>query len=345
MTTEFSLIQWIRGRAGTPRSLLMNIGDDAAVFDPSFASSLAVTTDLLLEDVHFHRSWTSPRFLGKKAVAVNVSDLAAMGVKPYACLLALALPENCTGPFFQELMQGFFESCSRWGMPLIGGDLSRSSKVMLSVTAFGYGEEGTAAYRSSGLPGDTVCLIGNVGLSRMGLEYIHQSSRTGLAEVSSDEALLHWAGNQNIFECLKAHLLPVPKIREGVWLREKGLVHAMIDISDGLAADLLHIARESGCSLELDADRIPIPAAAGRELAAVTGHFPELLDYALNGGEDYALAFTLSTDQMTQLADNYPSGFQAFQPIGRLKAGQPGLFLRTGGETRAYQPRGFDHFQ
>jgi thiamine-monophosphate kinase len=342
MTTEFSLIHWIRGTCtgSAPRSLLKNIGDDAAVLDPCFAASLAVTTDLLLEDVHFRRSWTSPSFLGRKAAAVNLSDLAAMGTKPYACLLALALPEECTGSFFEKLMQGFLKCCSHWGMPLIGGDLSRASKILLNVTAIGYTEEGHAAYRSSGLPGDILCLVGNLGLSRMGLEYLRRTSPEGLADLTSEEGLRRWAGSQAVFEILRAHLLPVPRVREGVWLRQQRLVNAMIDVSDGLAADLLHIARESGCRIELDASRIPLPPAAVLELDA-----PDLLDYALNGGEDYSLAFTVSAGQAAELANKYPAGFAPFHTIGRLQAGQPGLLLLADGRAEPYEPRGFDHFR
>lgn len=345
MATEFSLIHWIRERSGhaAPQSLLKNIGDDAAVFDPAFAVSLVVTTDLLLEGIHFRREWTSPSFLGRKAAAVNVSDLAAMGAQPYACLLALALPEDCTGSFFEDLMNGFLDGCRHWGMPLIGGDLSRSSQVVLNVTAIGYVEKGTALYRSSGLPGDEVCLIGSVGHSRMGLEYLRRNEPARLPELRTEEELQDWAGNPALFEILTAHVLPVPKIQEGVWLRQQGLANAMIDISDGLAADLLHIARESGCSVELEASRIPLPPA--HDLGLFSDASPDLLDFALNGGEDYALAFTLPSTQLSTLTDRYPSGFSPFRPIGQLKTGEPGLLLITDGKAEPYFPRGFDHFR
>ena len=134
---ELDLIDWIRDHSQDfPSSLIKSIGDDCAVFDPRGMSQLAVTTDLLLENVHFCRRWTSPHFLGQKSLRVNLSDLAAVGASPYACLLSLGLPADLTQEYFHSFMKGFLEDAACWKAPLIGGDLSRSDTVTVNVSVW-----------------------------------------------------------------------------------------------------------------------------------------------------------------------------------------------------------------
>jgi len=330
--SELDLIRWIRDQEmPSPPSLMRGIGDDCATFDPGFSKSMAMSSDLLVEEVHFRRNWIHPYFLGRKSLLVNLSDLAAMGAHPYASLLNLALPPELTDDYLQSFMTGFLEEARRWDAPLVGGDLSRSSGVHISVTVLGYAEKGDFVYRSTAQADDLVTLVGDVGLSRLGLKILEDENPEELGEIASEEDLSSWAADSFRLRCLRAHLLPQPQIEVGLWLRQNQLANAMIDVSDGLAADLLQVARESDLTAELDASRI---------------HLPEdmTLDTVLNGGEDYALLFTSSKEQVERLARSYPKGFQPYRLIGRLTRGPSSLNLLRGEERILYQPDGFDHF-
>ena len=176
--------------------MIKHIGDDCAVFDPRSYSKLAVTADMLLEDVHFRRRWVSPYFLGRKSLLVNLSDLAAVGAQPYACLLALALPGDLTECYFNSFMKGFLEEGARWDAPLIGGDLSQSESIFVSVTVWGSFQTGRPLWRSDAQNGDILVLIGEVGLSRLGLEILRREDFSELWKVESEDSLAHWAGGR-----------------------------------------------------------------------------------------------------------------------------------------------------
>ncbi len=331
--SELDLIRWIRSQEiSSPSSLTRGIGDDCATFDPAFAKSVALTSDLLVEDVHFRRRWVHPYFLGRKSLLVNLSDLAAMGANPYSSLLSLALPAELTDEYFRAFMTGFLEEARRWNAPLVGGDLSRSSRVHVAVTLLGYVTQGSFIYRSTAQEGDLVALVGDVGLSRLGLQMLKDENPEELGKIDSEEHLSSWAADSFRLRCLRAHLLPQPHIEVGLWLRQNKLANAMIDVSDGLAADLLQVTRESDLEAELDAGRIPL-------LADMT------LDEALEGGEDYALLFTSSKEQVERLARAYPKDFPPYRLIGKLKQGPSSLHLIQGEERTLYQPDGFDHFR
>lgn len=335
--SEFDLIAWIRRQADClPPSLLKSIGDDAAVFDPGPSRAVVVTTDMLLEDVHFRRRWTSSCFLGRKSLAVNVSDLAAMGARPYACLLALALPPELTGDYFCGFVRGFLEEARQWNMCLAGGDLSRNSLVLVTVTAWGYVETGPPLYRSAAQEGDWIVVVGELGFSRRGLGILSQED-PDLGRIESEEALYTWAGDAFRYRCLKAHLLPTPLADVGLWLQQNGLANAMIDVSDGLVSDLSQVARESGLAAQLETERIPLPRGAEDQDRA--------LDSALHGGEDYALLFTASHPQLARLQRSYPSTFPSCNVIGRMIEGEPAVYLIRRGESQKCEPKGFDHFR
>ena len=336
---EFDLIEWIRHNPqNLPPSVLMPIGDDCAVFDPRFASRMTVTTDVLLEDVHFRRRWVSSYWLGRKSLVVNLSDLAAMGSQPYACLLNLALPGDLTGNYFHSFLKGFLEEAERWRTPLLGGDLSNSEKVYVSITAWGsFKEDRHPVYRSGGQVDDTLILIGDVGFSRLGLEILQQEDPDRLWEITDEETLASWSGDAFRFRCLKAHLLPSPLIPVGIWLCENGLANSMIDVSDGLATDLLHLACESQVEAEIQIDRLVLPEHNINQLSA--------LEAALNGGEDYALLLSASPEQVERLSATYPSHFPPHRMIGKLSQGKPAVYLKQKDERQPYEPSGFDHFK
>ena len=333
------MIAWIREKAqsSSPSSLIKGIGEDCAVMDARSLGQTVVTTDMLLEDVHFRRHWTSPYFLGRKSLAVNLSDLAAMGARPATCLLALALPATLTEDYFRSFIHGFLEEARRWNLCLGGGDLSRNPFVQVTVTALGYVQKGQPLYRSSAKEGDAVLLVGDLGLSRLGLEILSRENPERLCEIDSEGALADWAGNPFRHRCLEAYLLPVPQVEVGIWLQSNGVANAMIDVSDGLTSDLAHLARESQLAAELEVDQIPLPAEMGDKKKALTT--------VLDGGEDYGLLFTASEEQLQQLRSSYPAVFPSYNLIGRMRTGDPGLFLISEGQRKKYKPGGFDHFR
>lgn len=335
---ESDLIDWIsRHTQHFPSSIIKNIGDDCAVFDPRFTPRLAVTTDMLLEDVHFRRRWISPYFLGRKSLAVNLSDLAAVGAVPYACLLSLALPPDLTSDYFHSFMKGFLEEGECWHAPLIGGDLSRSEKIYVSVTAWGSLQAGDPVWRSQGQDGDKVVLVGEIGLARVGLEILQQEDPSQIWKINSENKLAQWAGDSFRYRCLKAHLLPKALVQVGSWLCRNRLANAMIDISDGLASDLFHIACQSQLVAEIEVEQLPLPEQAIGQL--------DPLEAALNGGEDHALIFTASQEQLDRLSSSYPTNFPPYRVIGKLSGGEPSLYLKRKGKQEKYEPRGFNHFR
>ncbi len=305
--------------------------------DSKSLHKMVLTTDMLLENVHFRRRWTSPYFLGRKCLAVNLSDLAAVGARPAACLLALALPADLRGEYFRSFIHGFLEEARYWNLCLAGGDLSRSTFIQVTVTALGSVEKGQPLYRSSAREADSVFVVGSLGLSRLGLEMLSREDPAQLWEINTEEALADWAGDPFRHRCLKAYFLPYPQVQVGAWLQENDLASAMIDVSDGLASDLAHLARESGLLAELEVDQIPLPEELADEKT--------VLKTVLDGGEDYALLFTASEEQLQRLHRSYPAAFPSYTLIGKMKKGDPGVYLLKGGKRKQYEPQGFDHFQ
>ena len=335
---EKDLTDWLRDRSQSfPSSIIKHIGDDCAVFEPHLKSKLAITTDMLLEDVHFRRHWISPYFLGRKSLLVNLSDLAAVGAQPYACLLGLALPADLPQNYFQSFMKGFLEEGARWNTSLIGGDLSQSASIFVSVTTWGFFETGRPLWRSNAQDGDALVLIGEIGLSRLGLEILRREGSSELWKVDDEDSLAQWAGEDFRYRCLKAHFLPQALVQVGSWLSENRVANAMIDISDGLSSDLLQIVQQSQLTAEIDLDHLPLPEGSIGEV--------NRLEAALNGGEDYALLFTASQKQMDRLSSTFPSKFPPCRVIGHLSRGEPGVYLKRGGQLESCEPGGFDHFK
>ena len=295
---------------------------------PRSSPRLVVSTDVLVEGVHFRRRWMHPYFLGRKALLVNLSDLAAMGAIPTACLLTLTLPPDLTGGFFRSFMEGFLEEVRRWKAPLVGGDLSGGSSVHVGVTVWGHLETGEPVYRSTAAEGDAVVLVGDVGLSAAGLNLLKREDPTELAAIRTEEDLAAWTGDSLRWRCLKAHFLPMPQIRTGDWLRRNGFASAMIDVSDGLRIDLQRLCGESGLRFEAGS-RIPLEPG-------LTGHVSK--EAALTGGEDYALLAAVPGHRLGRLRTEYPAHLPEWRQIGSL------LQLDADGGAEGDSSNGFDHF-
>ncbi len=337
MENEFDLIDWIKGSASAldrGSEVVGQIGDDCAIILPG-DGLLALTTDVLVEDVDFRREWTSPVFLGRKSLAVNLSDLAAMGARPVCCLLALSLPRELPTSFAHSLVAGFLELANRYRCPLVGGDLSAADKIQVGVTAVGRVQTGAPIGRGGAKPGDGILVAGALGLSRAGLEILQTAPPAGLDQAADRRDLERLAPDPLQRACLTAHLDPVPLLEVGSWIQERALANSMIDVSDGLCSDLWRIASGSGTVAIVNA--LALPQTAGGETMS--------LDAILHGGEDYALLLTASEGQFEVLQTEYPKEFPPLRKIGLMEEGDPALFLKDASGVTKLQAKGFDHFR
>lgn len=315
--TEDQLVEAIRRvLSGAGPEVRVGVGDDAAVLAPT-AGELVLTTDALVENVHFLRSPTGARDLGHKAVVVNVSDIAAMGASPRAAVCALTLSESVEAAWVMELFGGMREACDEYALWLVGGDLSRGGEVSIAVTVTGEVAPGRAVLRSGARPGDRIVVTGELGGSAAGLRL----SRLRTAPSEQQRALI------------RRHLRPTARVGEGGVLARHGAT-AMMDVSDGLSLDLSRLARASGVGARLELDRVPVA-----HLAA--------LDDALGGGEDYELLACLPDDDAVEsAAAALKEAFGvpltqvgvAFEGEGVWAVGEDGL-------ERRLEPEGWDHFR
>jgi len=340
---EFGLIGLIRQQAAHRSSgTILGIGDDAALLAVPEGRKLLMTTDMLLEGVHFQRRWGRPRDLGRKALAVNVSDIAAMGGHPLYALLGLAIPPD--GPTLEELkalLAGMEEEAATYAVTLVGGDTCGSqSGLVLSVTLVGTAPSGPALLRSGAKPGDGLWVTGMLGGSAAGLAALELGLRPG-AEWPAEVRRPAWLDVHEetmIQEAMSAHLTPTPRLRAGQAL--VGSATAMIDVSDGVASDVGHLCEESGVAARVLASQIPIHPGA-TVMARLTGR--EALDLALRGGEDYELLFTAATDPKPLLGEAAP-GLRVTR-VGEMLAGEPIPRLAQASGREEPLVGGFDHLR
>jgi thiamine-monophosphate kinase len=297
---------------------------------------------MLLEGVHFQRRWGRPRDLGRKALAVNVSDIAAMGGSPQHVLLGLAIPSD--GPSLAELealLDGLEEEAARYGVTLVGGDTCGSlSGLVLAVTLLGRVARGRALRRSGAKPGDSLWVTGWLGAAAAGLLALERGLRPGTAW-PDHVPRPGWVGAREeaaIQAAIQAHLTPIPRLRTGQAL--VGCASAMIDVSDGVASDSRHLATESGVTVRVLATQIPIHPGA-LVMARLTGWDPLVL--ALRGGEDYELLFTAAADPRPVLAAAEPE--LHVSRIGEVAPGRGGPLLVHGDGREEVLTGGFNHFR
>uniref|UniRef100_UPI004056E7EA thiamine-phosphate kinase n=1 Tax=Candidatus Electronema sp. TaxID=2698783 RepID=UPI004056E7EA len=327
---ELELIEQIRQLAGSGADgLLLGIGDDCAVVEKGGGMVWLLTMDTLIESVHFRCDWHPPELLGRKAVAVNVSDIAAMGGRPLFVLLSLGLPAGFDPAWAKRFMQGLTAACQEQGCLLIGGDTVCSlERVSLTLTLIGEMAKEQVLRRDTAQPGDTVFVSGPIGWSAAGLALL-QAGKT-LADAEWRQLIL-------------AHLDPRPRVELGRFLAGTGLVHAMMDMSDGLATDLAQICKASKVGAVIEADLLP---GCG-ELAEVAALLKEdALRWMISGGEDYELLFTAAEADGEQIKQAAAGQGWTMYSAGRIIAGQGLRLVRSGGrieENISFQ--GFDHFK
>ncbi len=328
---ERELIQRIDAMAGLniDPALLCGIGDDCAVVRKTDELVLLYTMDTLIESVHFDLRWHPPELLGKKAVSVNVSDIAAMGGNPRYLLFSLGLPPNFDDQWALSLSKGVGRACEQYGCLLIGGDtVSSPAGITLTLTVIGEARADQVLYRSGAQSGDIIYVSGPLGLAAAGLALCK-------GKMGRDEEFKQLYG---------AHLDPRARVEFGKRLARSGLVNSMMDLSDGLATDLAHICERSGLGARILCEQLPCDPVL-EKAAALLGQ--DSIDWMIAGGEDYELLFTASTSATKKLQEVVANSGHVLYPVGRMVREQGILLLAEDAGKRtatAIDYRGFDHF-
>lgn len=336
---EFGLIRFLtegRRDGKTSSGVAVGIGDDAAVLNGRQGYQWVVSCDTMVEDVHFKDVTMTYRDIGFKAMASNVSDMAAMGAIPRFALIALSIPKACSDAVLKELYDGLYDCAGRYGTDVVGGDTTSSpSGLTITVTVIGEVERGKALLRSSAQPGDAVFVTGPVGLSAAGLNLLLNRGRRAYDREGLDEAGLRLA---------KAHQMPLPQVEAGRLLGKLGAGGALNDISDGLASESWEIAEASGCGLELTEEDIAVhPDLAA--YSAKAGADP--WEWMLYGGEDYQLIGTVPQESKEKVRQAFEEYGLAISFIGQAYSSPvPEVRMRwKDGTVRTIAKKGYNHFK
>ena len=327
---EFGFIKKIsRGCLIRPDSIIKGIGDDAAAFITEPGYLTLITTDLLVERIHFLREAISGFDLGYKSLAVNLSDIAAMGGTAREAFVSIAIPEECQLDYLEQIYNGIKNLAAKFEVNVLGGDTT-SSKIdlIINIVVQGIVSKEELLCRDAARPGDIIFSTGFLGDSRAGLHLI-------LNKIALD--------TQALKSLLKAHRVPEPHLREGRFLARQRGVHAAIDTSDGLSSDLGHIVEESRVGARLFADKIPV----SQELVDFCTRFDfDPIEYALAGGEDYTLLCTTAPESANQIANAFEKEFKRplFQ-IGEITAEKQLMLVYPDAKTKPITPTGWDHFR
>lgn len=323
--SEFSIIEtYFTQRAMTRHDVSLGIGDDAAILDVPGGMQLVATTDTLVEGIHFHAG-TAPSAVGYKSLAVNLSDLAAMGAEPAWVTLSLCLPEADAG-WLEDFSRGFLDLAEKHGVQLVGGDTVQGP-LSVTVQAMGFIPAGSALRRDAAQPGDRIYVTGTLGDAAIGLRLLREDD----VPPAVTSALVR--------------RLEYPEPRTGIGSGLRGIAHAAIDISDGLVGDLGHILERSGTGATIHLDRLPLSDAfpAGCAQLALEPDSSAALEFALAGGDDYELCFTVPPERIGQLQalDGMPV---AFTEIGVIEPGSGLRCVAAGGQPVELAVTGYRHF-
>jgi thiamine-monophosphate kinase len=323
---EFGLINQIR-RWMTPSdpALLQGIGDDVAVIEMR-GKVLLVTTDILIEGIHFDRAWIDPYRLGKKALMVNLSDIAAMGGVPKYFLISLGLPKNLSLSFISLFYRGLKEGTKRFQVDLIGGDTSLSQKIVINICLLGEGKRGELLFRRGVKVGNDLFVSGTLGNAALGLKILQKEGFVGRPK-----------------GLIEKHLSPSPRIELGQALARHRLATAMIDVSDGLLIDTTHLLEESGVGARIWEDRIPLSRSYRKWIHSYSKDFYQV---ALTGGEDYELLFTASPEKKKKISTLALSSKIPITWIGEILPQEEGFhIIRRDGKEYSPGRLGFEHFK
>ncbi len=335
---EFDYLKQLRKRVqqhGSTSDLVRGIGDDAAVFKCPAGVDTVVSADLLVEDVDFRLETTTPRLLGHKALAVSLSDIAAMGARPKWALTSVGVPKHVwESRFVDEFYEGLLPLADLYGVTLVGGDLSRTpDKVVIDSIVVGECVSGRETFRSGAQVGDHIFVSGFLGDAAAGLRLLERGARVHATSTEELEA-------NSVDHLLLRQLRPDPRIGWGILLGEKRLATSMIDISDGLSSDLNHLCEESNVGALIDAARLPIDHVV-REICGRRALDPLML--ALHGGEDFELLFTVRPENIGLLPSRVDG--VGVVDIGEIKEAAHGVQISEGSRTWKLEPGGFQHFK
>ena len=340
---EFGLIRRIEkivelrtDRAGTAANLIKGIADDAAVYRPSPGLVELLTTDALVEGVHFDLTFTSMRHLGWKAIVASLSDIAAMAGVPRYVTMTLCLPNKISVEMVEQLYEGAALACTEYSCFIVGGDTTATQGAMvISVTMIGEAEESRVVYRNGARPGDYVCVSGHLGSSVAGLKILLREKEQFLN--TSDQQAFS-PRFEPYTAALAKHLMPKPRLDLSRIFSRDVQVHSMIDVSDGLASEIHHVCASSDVGATLFEHNIPVDNIT-QNIAAEFSVSP--VDYALYGGEEYELLFTLTESEYKKLETL--TGDVTI--IGRITGREAGIELvRENGEHEPLPPQGWEHF-
>lgn len=322
---EFGLIARISAGQKKPgRGVLLGIGDDAAAFALSRGAAGIVTTDTLAERTHFDLRYTTYRELGWKAMAANLSDIAAMGGRPLLAVVALTLTARQAVRDVDELYRGMRSLADRHGVAIAGGDVVRGRELSLTIAVIGECRRGNLGLRSGARPGDAVLVTGDLGASKAGLELL----RNARSKINNERSV-------------RKHLRPEPRVSEGMALARRFQLHGMIDISDGLAPELHHLAAGSRAGIVIDQGALPV---ADEAVAASRRSGEDPADYCLRSGEEYELLFTLPLADAVKARALLEGCGTRCTIIGQVVRGRGVRIIGRDGRRRALPSNGYAHF-
>jgi thiamine-monophosphate kinase len=336
---ERALIQHLRSRIPTGPNVVVGVGDDAAAVE-STALTL-VTTDTMVEGVHFRREWAHPRLIGRKALTINLSDIGAMaGVSRHA-VIGLCLPPQTQVAFVDELYDGLLERAAEANVNLIGGNVSSTTgPIVIDITVLGQGER--LLRRSGALVGDLVVATGTLGAAAAGLRLLRQGARLGPDGDLAATGIWTDSSKEAVLKCLRAQLDPTPPLALGRALAEEDMAHAAIDVSDGLSSDLRHLCEESGVAARIAPDLLPLDPSAGSLARAQGG---DGFDLALHGGEDYQLLVAVPRERYADVAGLGQVWNIPIAAIGEFVAGDPEVFIERAGQVEPLPMAAHEHFR
>ena len=319
MKTEFEFIKDLQEKFS-----LKKIGDDCAVLPKDKQTDLVITTDLLVEDIDFRLRWTRAQFLGHKALAISLSDVAAMGARPVWAMLSIGIPEKIwKTDFVEKFYDGWFNLAKKYDVELIGGDVSQTpDKIVIDSIVAGETKKGKAVLRSGAKAGDLIFATGELG-----------GANAGLVLLETGEIF----ENSKFKELFERQLKPHPQTEIGQILGEKNIATSMIDLSDGLSSDLFHICQSSKVGAKIYAEKIPIHPQISNFDLAISDLF-----FSINGGEDFELLFTVNPKKIFHLKkhlENYK-----ISHIGEITANAEIIELVSNKKIEIVKPKGFRHF-
>lgn len=307
---------------------IQGIGDDCAIMPYKDEHSLLVTTDMLIENVHFLTSKISPEDLGHKSLAVNLSDIAAMGGRPLYAFLSIGLPPTLEVSWLDRFFDGLEKLAKEENVLLLGGDTTSSlSGFIVNIVILGEAKNSQIKKRSQAVAGDLICCTGPLGSSGAGLKVLLED----LPIDEMTEVLVH------------SHHHPRPHLKEGQWLAAHPAVHAMIDVSDGIDSDVRRLMEQSHCGAEIDLNQLPLTTNLIKASERFGWNVEEL---AVTAGEDYCLLFTVDPKEYFQLQKEYETYFQSPLPVIGKITSHPLTLLYLGRDRKpvTIQKKGFDHF-